>query len=175
MLDVSKLCGALALLAVAIVGCGESNPAVQVPPTRAEQTAPDATYLLSEKPAHAKGVGEVRTSDDREVTVVGRIGGDEKPFIDGIAAFTIVDPKVPHCSPEEGCETPWDYCCTQNEVKGNKAMVKIVDRQGQPVMKDAKALLGVKELSMVVVRGKAERDEEGNLTVLADHVFVEKE
>jgi hypothetical protein len=91
-----------------------------------------------------------------------------------MAAFTIVDPKVPHCAPEEGCPTPWDYCCTQDEVKGNIATIKIVDKDGNPVSKDAGPLLGVKELDMVVVQGKAQRDKEGNLSVHADQVFVKK-
>ena len=39
---------------------------------------------------------------------------------------------------------------------------------------DAKRLLDVKELSTVVIQGKAQRDEAGNLTVLARGVFVKK-
>lgn len=39
---------------------------------------------------------------------------------------------------------------------------------------DAKQLLDVKELSAVVVRGKAQRDDAGNLTVLARGVYVKK-
>ncbi len=46
----------------------------------------------------------------------GRIGGSEKPFVDGLAAFTIVDLKVPYCADDEGCPTPWDYCCNQKDV-----------------------------------------------------------
>ena len=38
----------------------------------------------------------------------------------------------------------------------------------------AKELLDVKELSTVVVRGKAQRDDTGNLTVLASGVYVKK-
>jgi hypothetical protein len=36
---------------------------------------------------------------------------------------------------------------------------------------DARELLGVKELQTVVVKGKAKRDEQGNLTVLASGVY----
>jgi hypothetical protein len=32
----------------------------------------------------------------------------------------------------------------------------------------------VKELNLVVVHGKAKRDAEGNLTVLADEIFVKE-
>ena len=165
--------GVLVLTASLVIGCGPSEPQGQAGAGRVD--ALQAAYLLDEKPADAQGVGDARRSEAEEVTVVGRIGGDVKPFVDGMAAFTIVDPKVPHCAPDEGCPTPWDYCCTQNEVKDNKAMVQIVDGSGKPVMKDAKALLGVMELSTVIVRGKAKRDDQGNLTVLADQVYVEKQ
>ena len=37
---------------------------------------------------------------------------------------------------------------------------------------DAGELLSVKELSTVVVKGKAQRDDSGNLTVLASGVYV---
>ena len=50
----------------------------------------------------------------------------------------------------------------------------IVDENGRTVKADAKNLLNVKELVTVVVRGKAKRDEKGNLTVLANGVFVRK-
>ncbi len=39
---------------------------------------------------------------------------------------------------------------------------------------DAKRLLDLKELSTVVVKGKAQRDDAGNLTVLASGVYLKK-
>jgi hypothetical protein len=92
--------------------------------------------------------------------------------VDGLAAFTIVDTAVPYCAADEGCPTPWDYCCTQNQVKDNIATVKVVDDEGNPVADDARALLGVRELSTVVVKGKAQRDDQGNLTIAASEVYV---
>lgn len=134
----------------------------------------ESKYVAMSEPAGAMPVGEAREAVENEqaVTLVGMIGGSSEPFVDGLAAFTIVDPKVPHCSPDEGCPTPWDYCCTQDQVKGNIATVKVVDESGSPVSGDARRLLGVKELSTVVVEGKAKRDEQGNLTVAATKVFV---
>jgi len=142
-------------------------------------TAPSAAnsaYVVKTEPAGALAVGDARSSvkDQQEVVVVGRIGGSVKPFVEGVAAFTIVDLKVPYCAPDEGCPTPWDYCCEQGQVKSNIAMVKVVDSQGQPVAQDARALLGVAELNTVVVRGRAERDADGNLAVLAQEVFLRK-
>lgn len=162
-----------ALVAIVCVGCS-GNPSPTAPSASTEPEV-GQKFVAKTEPAGAVGVGAARESakTDEEVVLVGRIGGSEKPFVDGVAAFTIVDPKVPHCAADEGCETPWDYCCKQNDVKDNIATVKVVDGT-KTVATDAKKLLGVKELNVVVVKGKAKRDESGNLTVLADQVFVKE-
>ncbi|SFJ43321.1 hypothetical protein [Planctomicrobium piriforme] len=169
-----KNCHALLLtgmLLTSAIGCAPSPSAPAV-----TQTAPDAKYMATSEPAGAVGVGAARETakDEEDVVLVGRIGGSTKPFVDGVAAFTIVDPKVPYCSKEEGCKTPWDYCCEQNQVKNNIAMVRFVDGGQKTVTTDARQLLGVKELNVIVVHGKAKRDADGNLTVLADQVFVKE-
>lgn len=159
------------LFAVGLAGCSSENTT-----SSAAQSTPDSTYVVSNEPEGAIAVGDARNSveNEQEVVLIGRIGGSTDPFVNGIAAFTIVDSKVPYCAKEEGCPTPWDYCCEQNQVKDNIAMVKIVDAQGKPVSQDARALLGVKELSMIVVRGKAQRDADGNLALLANQVYVKE-
>lgn len=158
-------------LAAGTVGCGAAGTSSQ-----SSAITPDAKYVTQSEPAGALPVGKARESakDKEEIVLVGRIGGSEKPFIDDMAAFTIVDPKVPYCSPEEGCPTPWDYCCEQNQVKNNIAMVKVTDGQKKTVTTDARKLLGVKELNMVVVKGEARRDADGNLSVLAEQVFIKE-
>ena len=161
--------GMLVLVAGLAAGCSQPS---QTSPTDAVK-ASEPAYLLTEKPAGAQGVAAARRSEAQgEVAVEGLIGGSEKPFVEGVAAFTIVDPAVPHCGAGEGCPTPWDYCCNTDQLKDNTAMVKIVGANGKTVSKDARELLGVQELSKVIVHGKARQDEEGNLTVLADKVYV---
>ena len=162
---------AFACLTLSMVGCGSSQTAQD-----SDSTTVDSRYLVPTEPEGAVAVGDARQSveDEQMITLVGTIGGSSEPFVDGIAAFTIVDPKVPYCAPDEGCPTPWDYCCTQDQVKDNIATVKVVDDGGNPVVEDARGLLGVKELSTVVVKGKAKRDEQGNLTIAASKVFVRK-
>lgn len=155
-----------------LMGCGDSGEtATIVKPT---PTVGNAAYVMTSEPADAMPVGEARQSveDEQAVILVGTIGGSSEPFVDGLAAFTIVDTNVPYCADEEGCPTPWDYCCTQDQVKDNIATVMIVDEAGKPVAEDARQWLGVKELSTVVVQGKAVRDDAGNLTVAATKVFV---
>jgi hypothetical protein len=156
---------------IGMLGCGNA----QSPPP-VSKSAPAGEFIVQSEPQGAMAVGDARRSvkDAEEVVLVGRIGGSAEPFVDGIAAFTLVDLKVPHCSAAEGCPTPWDYCCEQNQVKDNIATIKIVDAAGTPVPNDARELLGVKELTTVVVRGKAKRDANGNLALLADQVYVKE-
>ena len=162
-----------ALIAIS-TGCNDSAVEKKVAGDKSAEPASTAKFLASSEPANAIPVGDARqdVKDDEEVTVVGIIGGSTKPFVEGLAAFTIVDPKVPYCQPDEGCATPWDYCCTQDQVKDNIATVKFVDEAGKPVTGDARELLNVKELSTVVIQGKAKRDDQGNLSLLAQKIFV---
>jgi len=156
------------------VGCSTSPTTTSGP-----SISPEASkYLLADEPAEAKSIVDARESsqDGEEVTLVGRIGGSVSPFIAGRAAFTVVDTLFIPCSERESdsCQTPWDYCCDTDRLPKGTAMVKLVDDQGKTIPLDAKTQLGMKELQTVIVRGKAKRDEAGNLTVLAPAVFVKK-
>jgi hypothetical protein len=161
---------ALAWLCLVAVGCQSKDASVSA----TGSTLANSSYLVKSELAGAIPVGEARdkSEDGQEITLVGRIGGSSKPFVEGLAAFTIVDPKVPYCAPDEGCPTPWDYCCETDAVKSNIATVKVVDEAGKPVTQSARDLLKVKELAMVVVKGKAKRDDQGNLTVAANQIYV---
>lgn len=172
------------LLAVAVgltLGCSQTDPQPAGTDAADVGAATDSAYLLTEKPAETQGVALARKNEaggEREVAVEGLIGGSEEPFVEGMAAFTIVDLAIPPCGADgedDDCPTPWDYCCKTDKLKDNSALVKIVGPDGKTVSKDARELLGVKELSKVVVQGKARQDEQGNLTVLADKVYVAKD
>jgi hypothetical protein len=169
----SKLPWAIAAcagVALCVAGCG------QAPPGAAGPSPEGAAYRLATEPSGALGVKDVRAAakDGEEVAVIGRIGGDVNPWIEGQAAFLMVDPALVPCNEkdDDSCPTPWDYCCDTDALPQHKALVKVVDQAGQTLAADARKLLGIKELQTVVVRGRAKRDEAGNLTVLADGVFV---
>lgn len=153
-----------------LAGCGTSSPK----PTKL--SADGAAFRLDAAPAGAKGVKQVKqdSKDGEDIVIEGRIGGDISPWVEGQAAFLVVDNSLKPCNEkdDDACETPWDYCCDTDLLPSCKAMVKIVDAKGKPLTTDARKLLGIKELQTVVVRGKAKRDAAGNLTVLADGVFV---
>ena len=168
----------LGMIAVAVAftwGCSRepaSGPAASVSPPSAE----GRQYIAAAEPAGAVGVTEARRSarDKEEIVVVGRIGGEVDPWVAESAAFSIVDQSFKPCSEIEGdsCPTPWDYCCDDpKQLSKGKAMVEFVDADGQPVSIDARKLLGVKELTTVVVKGTARRDGDG-LTILAREVYL---
>jgi hypothetical protein len=165
----------LALLALGLTsGCGREEKSVG-----GSNHAPDpavAAYLLPSEPTGAQGVLDARKEarDGEEVVVVGRVGGSANPMVEGKLAFTIVDPALKPCNEKEddGCKTPWDYCCDPpEELRKATALVKVVDDKGKTVATDA-ANLGIKPTQILVVRGIAKRDEQGNLTVQAKGIFV---
>ena len=159
------------------VGCTQESSTT----TTSANTTPEASidgsrFLLNEEPAEAATVIEARgnSEDGQDVVLVGRIGGSVNPWVEGRAAFSIVDPTLKACSdiPGDECKKPWDYCCETHKLPTSTAFVKFVGDDGRPLNADARELLSLKELQTVVVRGKAKRDEAGNLTVLADGLFV---
>lgn len=135
-------------------------------------------YLLSAEPEGAIDVIQVReeVADGDDIVIVGRIGGSADPWNEGRAAFSIVDGSLKACSdiPGDNCSMPWDYCCETEKLPTATALVMVVDENGDLVEADARKLLKVKELSTVVVQGKAQRDDAGNLTVLANGIFVKR-
>jgi len=179
MKTVFSLASVILCLSLA-VGCSNNSPAP--PAADSAEAAPQvdgSQYLLDAEPEGSTDVIAVResASDGDEVVITGRIGGSANPWIDGRAAFSIVDPSLTACSdiPGDACEKPWDYCCQTDKLPTSTALVKFVDDNGKPLAVDSRELLAVKELQTVVVRGKAKRDEAGNLTVLASQMFVRPE
>lgn len=160
------------------IGCGSvSGPTPSaVTKTEAAPSADGAKLLLAEAPSASEDVIAARASakDGDDVSIEGRIGGAVDPWVDGRAVFTIVDRTLIPCNERLGdnCKTPWDYCCDTDRLSKSIVTVKFVDEEGRTVPTDARKLLGVKELETVVVKGKAKRDDEGNLTVLATGLYV---
>lgn len=166
-------CAALVFSSAMMIGCGNSAPA---PAEGAKSSTVNSKYLLASEPAGPLSVIEARKSakDSAEIVLLGRIGGDVKPWVEGRASFLIVDESLKPCSeiPGDDCETPWDYCCDTDRLPKAKATIKFVNDKGETLPTDARQLLGVKELQRVIVQGKAKRDDAGNLVVLASGIFV---
>lgn len=154
----------LALLVVLAACSSESAPAPSagggaLEPFLAAKAEPGSVTVLAAR-ASAK-TGE-------ELVLKGRV----KDFVGGLAAFTLIDPSLRACSDEgdpmqDSCETPWDYCCIPGkEVAAACATVEFRDGAGvlkQPI----EGFHGLGHLDTVVVRGTAELDPTGNLTLVA--------
>ena len=135
----------------------------------------DKNYLLEEEPKDAAEVIATRkdSKDQQDIVVVGRIGGRVNPWVKGMAAFSVVDRSLTPCNEIEGdtCKTPWDYCCEPNLSKAT-LLVMVTDKNSKVVRKDARELLGVKELDSVTLVGKVKRDKAGNVSILASKLYV---
>ena len=170
-----KTLALLLLAALVIAGCArrESDSV-----TDDQVNAVGREFLIEQEPADAQPVAEaIQGEDASEITIVGRIGGEKEPMIDGLAAFTIVDPSLKACSDIEGdlCETPWDYCCeSPDTMQTHSVTVKFTDENGTVVPVDAGKLFGVKPLQTVVVKGKLQKDKSGKTAVVAEKMYVKK-
>jgi len=159
----------MAAVVLIVAGCKDDKPA--------EKPPMDGTpYLLTSQPAGSLEVKELlsEAKDGDEVVVIGRIGGERDPWVEGLAMFNIVDNSLVPCNeiPGDECPFPWDYCCDPN-VAVSRTLVEVVDKNGETVAEDARRLLSVTELQTVVVKGTARRDADGNVTLIATGIFVQ--
>lgn len=158
--------GAACCLAAA-GGCARSS---------AEQTAQvqNTKYHLSAEPSRAIDVIDIRekAQDGQAVVVLGRVGGGVKPWIDGRAAFMLVDERVTASCTDEKCDENCPICA--QELAEATTMVKFLGQDGKVLPVDARQLLGLAEEQIVVIRGIANRDKAGNVSVSAEGIFVRR-
>jgi hypothetical protein len=165
-----------ALLSLCLLSaCGGEQPAdpnssAQKPK---DSQIPASTWSAGALP-DAQRVGAVRQSakDGAELVVEGKV----KDFVEGFAAFTLVDLKLKDCiQMGDGCPTPWDYCCTPaTEVAENTITVEVQGEDGRPLRETLKGFHELDHLDIVQVRGKVQRDEAGNVRVTASKIARKK-
>jgi len=170
-----KMLALLVLVAAVTVGCSSRETETGAD---AQVTAVGEKYLMEQEPADAQPVATaIQGDDETEVTIVGRIGGEANPWVEDLAAFTIVDPSLKACSdiPGDMCEKPWDYCCeSPDTLQTHSVTVKFADEKGTVVPVDARKLFGVEPLQTVVIKGKLRKDKSGKTAVVAEKMFVRK-
>jgi hypothetical protein len=163
--------------AAVISGCGVASE-VESGTASASTPIDGAKYMLAEEPDDAIGVIEARKSaaDGATLTVVGRIGGTISPWVNGRAAFTLLDASLTLVA--EGTDTGQGQICTGDCCAAERAhatiLVKIVDQSGRVLSIDSRQLLGIAENDMVVVCGKATKDKTGNVALIADGAFIRR-
>lgn len=166
----------ISVIVSALTGCGSSSSADVSSHVTTPVSIDGSRYLLAEEPDGAVGVIAARESaeDGAPLVLVGRVGGSANPWIEGRAAFTLLDASMTVVA--EGEDSAESQICTGDccatERLACTTLVKIIDANGQVVPVDSRKLLGLKESDMVVVQGTAKKDKTGNFSMLANRVYV---
>ncbi len=156
-----------ALLCLCSAGCMGSS-------ATAPANTENSQFKLASEPPGACDVMDFRdkAKDGQSFVVLGRVGGGVNPWIEGRAAFVLVDERVTASCEEGQCETDCPQCAQQ--LAEATTLVKFEDEQGKVLAVDARELLGVKEQQIVVIRGIASRDKAGNVSIAADGIYVRR-
>lgn len=172
-------------VAIGLIGCdnggtpsGDGQKKTGDDDKKVVAAALPASLFLTEAPADAIAVPKLKESakEGDEVTVRVVIGGREAPFVAKRAIMTVVDSGLANqcLSPDDGCGTPWDYCCASPEqLKPNLATVQFVDGTNATLDVDLSASK-LKPGSTVVVRGViGPRPDPDALIINATGIYVE--
>jgi hypothetical protein len=168
----------LSICSVAAGGCG-SDSSTDIDASLVTSVSVDrGKYLLADEPDGAIGVIEARETgaDGQPIVVVGKIGGAANPWIEGRAAFMLLDASKTAVAEGAECgegEICMDDCCATDRMACT-TLVKVVDEAGKVLAVDARRLLEVGTDELVVIRGKVSKDAEGNFAVLADGVHIRR-
>ena len=149
-------------------GCADSS-------ATAQPTVSATEFQLTSEPAGALEVLDAKgqAKDGEAIIVVGRLGGGVKPWIDGRAAFLLVDTRIlPSCNENDDCEDGCPDCA--KEMTGASTMVKFLGEDGKVLPIDARDLLGLKEEQTVVIQGLVSRDKTGNVSIIAKGIFIRR-
>ncbi|HEX5135426.1 MAG TPA: hypothetical protein VFY93_00510 [Planctomycetota bacterium] len=152
----------LALLPLACAKEDTAKKTNAAPPPIDLKLAADPGETLSVKEAKEKGSGE-------EVVVLGRISN----VVKGLAIFNLVDASLDYCGgtdPNDSCPQPWDYCCIA--AADRAAATLAVELRGPDGKVLARGLPSLRLLDLVAVKGKLEKDDHGNVTVVATGWFT---
>jgi hypothetical protein len=162
-----------------------------------EIAAHQARLQIADAPKESQAVLEVQKelvaakrqaapTNPREVLVVGQIGGmpnvwpethPDFPWYKGQASFFLVDTKVAAQFATHAKQHGGNHNCSfcQSLARKNAsaiAVVNLTDEQGKTLRIDARELLGLKENSTIVVRGKAKLLSGRLLVIDADGIHL---
>lgn len=163
---------ASSLLLLTSVGCDQSSSEQSNEVSLVDPVKSTNAWLLTSEPSGAVSISEAKQSAQEGDTVVirGRIGGRRSPMSNESSVFTIMDMELAYCGQHEddGCTTPWDYCCeTPDTIGTNSATVQVVgDGAIDPVA------AGLKPLDVVILIGTVgPRPNDQVLTIQATGVY----
>ncbi len=160
------------------LGCGDSSSSDTSASIATPASIP-AAFFTSRRPAEVSDLVKIKPDAEKgdAITFLARVGGREKPFVDGQAIFTVTDPSLVSCElmgEEDHCSVPWDYCCTPSEeIRMGSATVRLLGDDERPLRSSAQGAGGLAPARFVVIDGVvADRNEEGLFVVDATRVWV---
>jgi hypothetical protein len=175
----------MVMTGVLLTGCGggaDNNASNGTSNATSESAATTAsiptTLFTADAPADVMSLLEAKTNAavGDEVTFTARIGGRVEPFTGTSAVFLVADVSIPTCTElhgEEGCPTPWDYCCEpKDNLMKNMATVQIVDADGKPLPGSAKGLHGLDPEATIIVTGSVVTSDGPTFVVNARRIHV---
>jgi hypothetical protein len=141
-----------------LASCKEQSRQAAAPAADTPSSALGA--VLAKNPAaNPQAIHTIRKSakPGDEITLSGRIMGNDSPFVDGRAVFILGDPELlTPCNelPGDECETPWDVCCeTPEDKKTGTATIQIVGADGRVLKEGLEGVGGLVKLAHVTVTG----------------------
>ena len=170
-MKIKTTCLALAT-AIVLVSCGKKEVSATAPTASASSAALSAV-LAASPTGEPKPIHLIRTTakPGDEITISGRIMGNEKPFVEGRAAFILGDPEVlTPCNenPDDKCSTPWDTCCDSPEdKKRGTATIQIIGADGRVFKESVEGVGGLENLATVTVRGKVAEGSSADLLIVS--------
>lgn len=160
--------------AALLASCGKKEataPTVSAPSTSL------SAVLTASPTGEPKSIHLIRTTakPGDEITISGKIMGNEKPFVEGRAAFILGDPEVLtpcNANPDDKCTTPWDACCDSPEDKKRGiATIQIVGADGRVLKEPVEGVGGLANLATVTVSGKVAEGSTTDVMVINAHAI----
>jgi hypothetical protein len=162
--------------AALLASCGKKEASVTAPTVSAPSASLSAV-LAAAPTGEPKSIHLIRTTakPGDEITISGKIMGNEKPFVEGRAAFILGDPEVlTACNqdPVDKCTTPWDACCDSPEDKKRGiATIQIVGADGRVLKELIEGVGGLVNLAAVTVSGKVAEGSTTDVLVINAHAI----
>lgn len=134
-------------------------------------------FVLADEPVGALGILDYRESKPEfgDVSLVGRVGLETLKWSNQSAMFVITDPSETldpgqHVCNDENCP----FCKAKAAGHPSRAIVMLIGDDGQVPAIAARKLLPLEEGQTVVVSGRAEINEQGDLVVHAKGLYVRR-
>jgi len=169
----------LAVLAIpTMTGCRKSDDPEEAAGAASAASLPAGLFLAAApgEPVPVKQA-KAQAREGDEVVVRAVVGGEVNVFVDGRAIMKVIDTEMKNLclSEDDGCKTPWDYCCsTTEELQPHRATVRVVDAEGKTLKVSLKGAGQIEEMKTLVVKGVvAKGSDEKNLVIDAKGIYVE--